>query len=140
RTAIDVILRLHELAGPAGRALPALEDLLGRFGLDTAPLADIRAALDMFGQYGSRPAEVSVDLSLGRGLWYYTGLVFEAYYDAPGGTLQLCGGGRYDDLVRALGGRDSVPACGFAFGLERVNLALADALGTPAADAPAEVL
>jgi histidyl-tRNA synthetase len=35
----------------------------------------------------------------------------------------VCGGGRYDDLVRALGGRESVPACGFSYGLERVDLA-----------------
>ena len=35
----------------------------------------------------------------------------------------MCGGGRYDDLVRALGGREAVPACGFSFGLERVALA-----------------
>jgi histidyl-tRNA synthetase len=33
------------------------------------------------------------------------------------------GGGRYDDLVRALGGREPVPACGFSYGLERVDLA-----------------
>jgi histidyl-tRNA synthetase len=37
--------------------------------------------------------------------------------------MQLCGGGRYDDLVAALGGRQSVPAVGFAYGLERVVLA-----------------
>jgi histidyl-tRNA synthetase len=65
-----------------------------------------------------------VDLSLARGLRYYTGLVFEIYVDSSHGPLQVCGGGRYDDLVRALGGRESVPACGFSFGLERVDLAL----------------
>jgi histidyl-tRNA synthetase len=46
-----------------------------------------------------------------------------------GGTSQVGGGGRYDDLVRSLGGRDLVPACGFSFGLERLKLAL-DAEGT----------
>src|SRR3979409_978812 len=68
--------------------------------------------------------EIEVDLSLARGLHYYTGLVFEIYVDAQDGPLQVCGGGRYDDLVRALGGRDAVPACGFSYGLERVDLAL----------------
>jgi histidyl-tRNA synthetase len=34
----------------------------------------------------------------------------------------VCGGGRYDDLVRALGARESVPACGFSYGLERLDL------------------
>jgi len=72
----------------------------------------------------SPDAEIEVDLSLARGLRYYTGLVFEIYVDDREGPLQVCGGGRYDDLVRALGGRDGVPACGFQYGLERLNLAL----------------
>jgi histidyl-tRNA synthetase len=72
-----------------------------------------------------RRPEVVVDLSLGRGLRYYTGLVFELHADAVGGvSSQIGGGGRYDDLVRSLGGRDSIPACGFSFGLERLKLAL----------------
>ena len=50
--------------------------------------------------------------------------MFEIYVDAADGPMQLCGGGRYDDLARALGSRDVVPACGFQIGLERLNLAL----------------
>jgi histidyl-tRNA synthetase len=46
------------------------------------------------------------------------------YHEGPLGPVQLCGGGRYDGLVKALGGRAQVPACGFSFGLERVDLAL----------------
>jgi histidyl-tRNA synthetase len=67
--------------------------------------------------------QIEVDLSLARGLRYYTGLVFEIYVDDAEGPLQVCGGGRYDDLVRALGGREAVPACGFSYGLERLDLA-----------------
>ena len=39
---------------------------------------------------------------------------------------QLCGGGRYDDLIHALGGRPDTPACGFSYGMERLRLALAE--------------
>ena len=42
--------------------------------------------------------------------------------NAEGSQDAVGGGGRYDDLVRALGGRESVPACGFSFGLERLAL------------------
>lgn len=55
-----------------------------------------------------------LDLSIVRGLAYYTGLVFEAF-DSEGELRALFGGGRYDDLVGLFGGRD-VPAVGFAFG------------------------
>jgi histidyl-tRNA synthetase len=54
------------------------------------------------------------DLSIVRGLAYYTGLVFEAF-DAEGELRALFGGGRYDELVGVFGDRD-VPAVGFAFG------------------------
>jgi histidyl-tRNA synthetase len=123
-TAAAFIVRLSELAGPPDRALPALSDLLREYDLDPAPLSDVEAALELFGAHGGGASEIQVDLSLGRGLRYYTGLVFEIYQDGPDGSLQLCGGGRYDDLVRALGGRRAVPACGFSFGLERLDLAL----------------
>jgi histidyl-tRNA synthetase len=65
-------------------------------------------------------------------LRYYTGLVFEIYAETPDGPLQVCGGGRYDDLVRALGGREPVPACGFSYGLERVALASSSVEPVPA--------
>jgi histidyl-tRNA synthetase len=84
----------------------------------------VGSALELFAAHGGRAAEITVDLSLGRGLRYYTGLVFEVYHDAPGGPLQLCGGGRYDELIRALGGRGAVPAVGFSYGLERLDLVL----------------
>jgi histidyl-tRNA synthetase len=71
----------------------------------------------------SADMQIEVDLSLARGLRYYTGLVFEIYVEDAEGPLQVCGGGRYDDLVRALGGREAVPACGFSYGLERLDLA-----------------
>jgi histidyl-tRNA synthetase len=113
------------VAGPPARLEAALHALLTARGLSTAPLEEVSAALELLRAHGSPSAEahVEVDLSLARGLRYYTGLVFEIYVDSREGPLQVCGGGRYDDLVRALGGRESVPACGFSYGLERVDLA-----------------
>jgi histidyl-tRNA synthetase len=124
RTAIEFLQQLHGLAGPPEVALGRLRALLDTYGLDAAPVDEIAAALELFACYGPTPGAVEVDLSLARGLRYYTGLVFEIYDDGADGPLQLCGGGRYDDLVRALGGRTTVPACGFSIGLERAKLAL----------------
>ena len=58
------------------------------------------------------------DLSIVRGLAYYTGLVFEAF-DSEGELRALFGGGRYDELVGIFGDRE-VPAVGFAFGYSPV--------------------
>ncbi|MBI3790745.1 MAG: histidine--tRNA ligase [Gemmatimonadetes bacterium] len=54
------------------------------------------------------------DLSIVRGLAYYTGIVFELF-DAQGELRAICGGGRYDGLLKGLGGPD-MPALGFGMG------------------------
>lgn len=54
-----------------------------------------------------------------RGLDYYTGTIFEIISKKLGAQNAVCGGGRYDKLVREFGG-DDVPAVGFAFGLDRI--------------------
>lgn len=64
-----------------------------------------------------RGIDFSEDESLVRGLDYYTGPVFEL--EAEGGVIAA--GGRYDSLVKELGGPET-PACGWAFGLERLSL------------------
>ncbi len=73
-------------------------------------MADLADALDAYGV----AEHCMLDLSIVRGLAYYTGLVFEAF-DADGELRALFGGGRYDELVGLFGGRE-VPAVGFAFG------------------------
>jgi histidyl-tRNA synthetase len=57
---------------------------------------------------------VRLDLSIVRGLAYYTGIVFELF-DRQGEFRAICGGGRYDDLLKAMGGVD-LPALGFGMG------------------------
>lgn len=69
--------------------------------------------------------EYVVDKTLVRGLDYYTHTVFEVKTDLAslGSQNTLCGGGRYNNLVKDLGG-PQIPAVGFAFGFERLMLAL----------------
>ena len=65
--------------------------------------------------------KVSFDLSLARGLDYYTGVIFEAVMlDKDGkGVGSIAGGGRYDELVGTLGG-ERIPCVGFSLGVERI--------------------
>ncbi|MDY6761417.1 MAG: histidine--tRNA ligase, partial [Candidatus Nanohaloarchaea archaeon] len=73
-------------------------------------LDELAAALDSYGV----AENVKLDLSIVRGLAYYTGLVFEVF-DTEGELRAVCGGGRYDDLVEQFGGQE-LPAVGFAIG------------------------
>jgi len=88
--------------------------------------ATVRAYLDALG------VPVRLQPSLVRGLDYYTRTAFEYYREGAEGQQQaLGGGGRYDGLVEILGGRPT-PGIGFALGLDRTVLALAED-GTSAA-------
>jgi histidyl-tRNA synthetase len=61
----------------------------------------------------------TLNLGMGRGLSYYTGVVFEIRVPGLGAENQVCGGGRYDRLIELFGG-GSTPAVGFAFGFDRL--------------------
>ena len=67
-----------------------------------------------------------------RGLDYYTRTVFEIVSNSLGAQSTVCGGGRYDNLVASLGG-PSVPAVGFAMGIERFEMILSAAGAAPEA-------
>jgi histidyl-tRNA synthetase len=82
---------------------PGLDRIFGDFARYQQYL-DAHGVLDSF----------TFDLSIVRGLAYYTGIVFELF-DAKGELRAICGGGRYDSLLQALGGVD-LPALGFGMG------------------------
>ncbi len=66
-----------------------------------------------------------VNPGLVRGLDYYTRTVFEVRSSALGSQDAVCGGGRYDDLVKSMGG-PSAPAIGWALGVDRLAMLLKD--------------
>ena len=63
--------------------------------------------------------DFNLNKNLVRGLDYYTGTVFEFTVDSLGAQNAVIGGGRYDNLIKDLGGRD-LPAIGFALGIDRL--------------------
>ena len=91
-------------------------------GVRSERLDQVAELTDMLSTDGSVDRRVVVDLGVARGLAYYTGFIFDVEIDGRDGVLSLGGGGRYDGLVRALGG-DDTPALGFAYTLESVAAA-----------------
>lgn len=73
----------------------------------------------------------SINPTLVRGLDYYNRTVFEWVTDSLGAQGTICAGGRYDGLIKQLGGQSS-PGCGFAMGLERIILLLEQQAELPA--------
>ena len=109
RGGVEVLEACHAMLAPCGcvGALEALDELAATMEL-----------LEAAGVAG----RVKADLGVIRDFDYYTGLVVEAY--APGLGVPLGGGGRYDAVLAAFDA--PAPAAGFAIGVERLHIALAD--------------
>ena len=96
--------------------LTTVEQLRADHGDDPAVAAELDRMARYLGHVDALGIRdwVVLDLTIVRGLAYYTGIVFELF-DARGEFRAICGGGRYDTLLGALGGVD-LPALGFGMG------------------------
>lgn len=92
---------------------PEFAALVAGYPSVVAAAAPLQRTVEALEQMGVGPF-VDLDLTIVRGLAYYTGTVFELF-DAQGQLRAICGGGRYDDLLKNLGGVD-LPALGFGMG------------------------
>ena len=122
--------QVQELAELKGEP-DAVLDRLGRDGEALAPdsVAGLRGLLKALGELGVDPGRVVLDLGFGRGIGFYSQVVFEITATTPDGPVEVCGGGRYDGLARVLGSDRDDRGVGFAFGLERLASVL-DAQGS----------
>ena len=89
------------------------EEIVQLNGSLPAGLAEMNRFFTIAELYGIRDY-IEFDISVIRGLSYYTGIVFEVF-DTRGQSRAICGGGRYDNLMQTLGGK-SLPMVGFGFG------------------------
>ena len=95
-----------------------LNVLLRDIPVAQAGLDDLAHLFEYAAAFGVPEGKAVLFPALARGLDYYTGPVYETYVP-EGGVGSLGGGGRYDNLIGALGGRD-LPATGISVGLERL--------------------
>src|SRR5215469_6892300 len=131
--ALEFLRALHAVSGSPPSVFDALRDLLARYKLDPEPLIELEYLVAIIEQSGVAKEQITLNLALGRGISYYTGLIFEIHAQEDDGfDTQLCGGGRYDRLLRAVGSSRDISACGFAFGVERL-LSLMSELELPIA-------
>lgn len=115
-----VLLNVLELVGDRGETLNKAKFLLKGNKHALVELKRFEEVLRILEAFGV--GEYTIDLGIARGLDYYTGIVFEIYASRLGAQKQICGGGSYS-LVEVFGG-ESTPTCGFAFGFDRILLAL----------------
>jgi histidyl-tRNA synthetase len=116
---ITAIQDLAQLQGPALVILGKLEDFLHKYALDLDTLDHLRELLAYLAASGIPPEAVMLDFGFGRTLHYYSGLIFELRHQ---GQI-LCGGGRYDSLVRSVSEAvtEDFPMVGFSYTLEAIT-------------------
>jgi histidyl-tRNA synthetase len=82
-------------------------------------LADLNQVIETIATQAQNHYSIKLDVSLVRGMGYYTGQIFEIGID--GFSSSIAGGGRYDKMIgKLLNGKEDIPACGFSIGFERV--------------------
>ena len=114
---------LFELQGDAPEQLKALRELLRESATGLEGIADLEAILAGTADLGLQVASCELQITLARGLNYYTGAIIEVA--APEGVAMgsIGGGGRYDDLT-GIFGLPGVSGAGISFGLDRIYLVL----------------
>ena len=110
---VNAITTLIKLKGKSSGFLANLKAM-------PAVSADVRKEIDSFAEVSAlldtMGISYSIDFTSIRGFEYYTGLCFKITC----GGARICSGGRYDNLIGLVGGRD-IPACGFAFYLDTIT-------------------
>ncbi|MFD2098337.1 histidine--tRNA ligase [Flagellimonas iocasae] len=114
---------LFSMSGSASEQLAELKTLLSESEIGLQGVADLDEIITTVEAIGLQSASLQLDVTLARGLNYYTGAIFEVA--APEGVSMgsIGGGGRYDDLTGIFGLKD-VSGVGISFGLDRIYLVL----------------
>lgn len=121
--AIEKVKPLFTLSGSFGQQLSVLKDLLAQSATGMQGIEELSFIDTAISELGLETASLQLDVTLARGLNYYTGAIFEV--SAPEGVAMgsIGGGGRYDDLTGIFGLKD-MSGVGISFGLDRIYLVM----------------
>lgn len=122
-TQADEVLRLAEIQGTNAEMLAALGPLVAGNATGEAGTQRLTEILTAIGGQGLPEGRIKIDLSIARGLDYYTGVIFETFLDDLPTIGSVCSGGRYDNLA-GLFTKQELPGVGASLGLDRLLAAM----------------
>lgn len=132
----NAVLKLAEFAGSNNEILDEVATLVSGNETGEAGVERLREVLSGAMAAGVNESHVKLDVSIARGLDYYTGVIFETFLDDLPTIGSVCSGGRYDNLA-GLFTKQELPGIGASLGLDRLlaameELGLIDQVRTPA--------
>ncbi len=117
-TALEKIKPLFSITGDTASRISQMKDYLKDSEIGQEGIAELEYVLNKVDELGIKNAKLEFDVTLARGLNYYTGAIFEV--KANGVKMgSICGGGRYDDLTGIFGMKD-MSGVGISFGADRI--------------------
>lgn len=122
-SAIEKVQPLFNFTGTINEKIEKLATLLAASTEGLKGVAELKFICDAIHELGLQSANLDLDVTLARGLNYYTGAIYEV--GAPKGVAMgsIGGGGRYDDLT-GIFGLKNMSGVGISFGLDRIYLVL----------------
>ncbi len=121
--AVEGLTPIFSLSGSYGDKLATMKDLLKDSAEGLKGIEELEFIQSILNDYDFKSVTLDLDITLARGLNYYTGCIFEVA--APQGVKMgsIAAGGRYDDLTGIFGLND-VSGVGISFGLDRIYLVM----------------
>lgn len=117
-SAIEKIQPLFSLLGDNYECIAKMKTILAESEIGLKGIEELEFVLNQVKDLGVKRAKIEFDVTLARGLNYYTGAIFEV--KANGVKMgSICGGGRYDDLT-GLFGMSGMSGVGISFGADRI--------------------
>ena len=152
-SAADEILKFIAITGTNSEVIAALEGYTGRNEVFDLGLTELKAVCENLGAFGVPEENFAVDLTIARGLDYYTGTVYETTLLDHPEIGSVCSGGRYDNLAEYYTNQ-KLPGVGISIGLTRlfyvldeqgllnpeINTCACDALVIPMTSSPAAAI
>jgi histidyl-tRNA synthetase len=117
-SAINALKPLLSFSGTNEEKLALMEEFLEGSEIGKEGLQELKEVLNHVTELGLKCGRLEFDITLARGLNYYTGAIFEVAADGVK-MGSICGGGRYDDLTAQFGLKD-VSGIGISFGADRI--------------------
>ncbi len=119
KESLDALFAVLNLKGSNQQKIDVLKEKYAQSEAGNKGLKDITEVFELVNLYGKDLDHVEFDLSLARGLSYYTGCIFEVKIrNVSIGSVS--GGGRYDNLTQAFGDKTNLSGVGFSFGVDRI--------------------
>jgi histidyl-tRNA synthetase len=122
--AVNRLMALLEIKGDNRTVLTSLRELLNGYAEAVEGITELEEMLRYLDLLGVPEQYCAVEVSMVRGLEYYTGPIYETIVE-EGGVGSVTGGGRYDKLVGMFGDRN-LPATGTTIGIERIIVVMED--------------